>query len=167
MVETQEIRDAFAARLNRALDDRPEVRKGRGRNVDMHAALKRFGVEATTQGTNKWLRAESMPEKDKMRQLAAWLGVRAQWLEYGEGEMKDAGRSDGARESTSIPPTASNEVAESRASYKDGKYQSATPEHRQAVDDLVDQLLDLSPEQALKIKQAMELLMPTHDPRKG
>lgn len=49
---------------------------------------------------------------------------------------------------------------------KDDKYQSATPEHRQAVDELVDKLLDLSPAQALKVKQAMELLMPTDDTRK-
>lgn len=50
---------------------------------------------------------------------------------------------------------------------KDDKYQSATPEHRQAVDELVDKLLDLSPEQALKVKQAMELLMPTDDRTKN
>lgn len=50
---------------------------------------------------------------------------------------------------------------------KDDKYQSATPEHRQAVDELVDKLLDLSPEQALKVKQAMELLMPANDTRKN
>lgn len=45
----------------------------------------------------------------------------------------------------------------------DDKYQNATPEHRQAVDELVDKLLDLSPAQALKIKQAMELLMPDNE----
>lgn len=50
---------------------------------------------------------------------------------------------------------------------KDDKYQSATPEHRQAVDELVDKLLDLSPEQALKVKQAMELLMPSDDRTKN
>lgn len=87
MVETQEIRDAFAARLHKALDRMPGIRPARGRNVDLHAAIKAAGIETTTQATNKWLRGESMPEKDNMRQLAAWLGVRAEWLEYGEGEM--------------------------------------------------------------------------------
>lgn len=87
MVETQEIRDAFAARLHKALDRMPGIRPARGRNVDLHAAIKAAGIETTTQATNKWLRGESMPEKDNMRQLAAWLNVRAEWLEYGDGEM--------------------------------------------------------------------------------
>jgi SOS-response transcriptional repressor LexA len=85
MVESQEIRDAFARRLSRALDHRPEVRSGRGRNVDLHAALKARGVETTTQATSKWLRGDSMPEKENMRHLATWLGIPIQWLEYGEG----------------------------------------------------------------------------------
>lgn len=50
---------------------------------------------------------------------------------------------------------------------KDDKYLSTTPEHRQAVDELADKLLNLSPEQALKVKQAMELLMPANDTRKN
>lgn len=45
------------------------------------------------------------------------------------------------------------------------KYQRASPEHRQAVDELADRLLDLSPADALKVRQAMELLMPTNDSR--
>ncbi|SEH87235.1 hypothetical protein SAMN05216535_2390 [Stutzerimonas xanthomarina] len=87
MVDSQEIRAAFAARLNTSLDDAPGVRKGRGRNTDLQAALKKIGVEASLQATNKWLRAESIPEKDNLRALAGWLNVRAEWLEYGVGPM--------------------------------------------------------------------------------
>src|SRR5690554_2959523 len=90
MVDTQEIRDAFAARLNRALDDVEGVRKARGRNVDFHALMKSKapGFDASTQATHKWLKAESMPEKDNMRMIAAVTEVRAEWLEYGEGPMR-------------------------------------------------------------------------------
>lgn len=87
MVDSQEIREDFALRLSQALDRMQAVRSGRGRNVDLHAALKSRGVDTTTQATSKWLRGESMPEKDNMRHLASWLCVPVQWLEYGEGQM--------------------------------------------------------------------------------
>lgn len=90
MVDSSKIREAFADRLSVALDEKDGVRKGRGRNVDLRNGLKSVGVEATTQATSKWLRAESMPEKENMRPLASWLGVNAQWLEYGEGPKRGA-----------------------------------------------------------------------------
>lgn len=91
MVDTQEIRDAFAARLNAALDDVADVRVGRGRNVDFHALMKAKapGFNSSKQATHKWLRAESMPEKDNMRMIARLTGVRAEWLEYGDGPMRE------------------------------------------------------------------------------
>lgn len=168
MVDSQEIRAAFAARLNISLDGAEGVRKGRGRNTDLHAALKKIGVEASLQATNKWLRAESIPEKDNLRALANWLKVRAEWLEYGEGEMR-VSSSDVTSFAFAGGPAQSEAISPSDQAptyIQADKYQKATPEHRKAVDDLVDQLLDLSPEQALKVKQAMELLIPPHDPRK-
>lgn len=69
----------------------------------------------------------------------------------------------------SFSPRLSAEIAEMAAAtggqpYQyDDKYLKATVEHRQAVDELADKLLGLSPEQALKVKQAMELLMPSDD----
>lgn len=51
--------------------------------------------------------------------------------------------------------------------YQSDKYQKASPEMRQTVDEVATQLLDLSPEQAQKIKQVMDLLMPTDEPRKS
>lgn len=94
MVDTQQLRDAFAARLNAALDDMPNVRRGRGRNIDLQRGLQEAGVVTTTQATSKWLRSESMPEKDNMVALARWLLVRAEWLEYGDGPMRPAGQED-------------------------------------------------------------------------
>lgn len=90
MVETQEIRDAFAARLNRALDEMPEIRRERGRNVDLHGALEKLGARAKKQATHKWLTGASIPERDNMELLARWLGVRVEWLEYGLGEMRES-----------------------------------------------------------------------------
>ncbi len=102
MVETQEIRDAFAARLNAALDHVPEIRPGRGRNTDLQAALVRLGARATKQATHKWLTGASIPERDNMEFLASWLKVRVEWLEYGLGEMREQPASNGR------PPSASS-----------------------------------------------------------
>lgn len=85
MVDTQQLRDEFVIRLNKALDGVDSVRKGRGRNVDLHALVKAKGCRKSTQATHKWLSGESMPEKDNMRLLADACYVRAEWLEYGDG----------------------------------------------------------------------------------
>lgn len=90
MVEPQDIRDAFASRLNKALDGAVGVRPERGRNTDLHAELSKLGVSATKQATHKWLTGASIPERSHIEALAKWLGVRAEWLEYGDGEMKSA-----------------------------------------------------------------------------
>lgn len=94
MVDTQQVRDEFVARLNEALDGVPGVRKVRGRNVDMHRLLTEMGLTKSTQATHKWLNAEAMPEKENMRLLAALCRVRAEWLEYGEGPMRSGGKDD-------------------------------------------------------------------------
>lgn len=39
---------------------------------------------------HKWLRGEAIPSQEKMRTLAAWLGVRPEWLRYGETDAADA-----------------------------------------------------------------------------
>ncbi|CRI56370.1 helix-turn-helix domain-containing protein [Pseudomonas sp. CCOS 191] len=51
--------------------------------------------------------------------------------------------------------------------YQSDKYQQASPEMRKTVDEVATQLLDLTPEQAQKIKQVMDLLMPADEPRKS
>ena len=94
MVDTQQIRDEFVARLNEALDDVPGVRPARGRNVDVQKLMAKKGWEGSTQASHKWFNGESMPEKDSMRMLAEVCGVRAEWLEYGEGPKRAADRDD-------------------------------------------------------------------------
>ncbi len=77
-------REAFSQRLREALlragDDgasptrlaREFNRRYPGRPITLHAA-------------RKWLQAEAIPAQDKVRVLAEWLGVSAEWLRFGEG----------------------------------------------------------------------------------
>ena len=90
-------RDAFSQRLAKALKDakvdvasptifaREFNRRYTGKPVSIHAA-------------RKWLMGESIPTQDKLRLLAAWLGVSAEWLRFGEGgsAAKHAAQSDRA-----------------------------------------------------------------------
>jgi transcriptional regulator with XRE-family HTH domain len=77
-------REAFSQRLATALKDakvdvssptgfaREFNRRYSGKPVSIHAA-------------RKWLMGESIPMQDKLRLLAAWLGVSAEWLRFGDG----------------------------------------------------------------------------------
>jgi transcriptional regulator with XRE-family HTH domain len=74
---------AFTQRLSRALKDariepgsptlfaREFNRRYHGKPISVHAA-------------RKWLTGESIPTQDKLRVLAAWLGVSTEWLRFGE-----------------------------------------------------------------------------------
>ena len=57
-------------------------------------------------------------------------------------------------------------TSSAKRKYQADLYQAVKPEHRQAVDEIADKMLALTPEQALKLKQAMDLLMPANEPRK-
>lgn len=81
MVDKNELRAAFAARLHEALDDAGVRSHGRG--VDIHAYLVKVGAEKSKQAISKWLNADAIPEADSMVVLCAWLKVRREWLEYG------------------------------------------------------------------------------------
>ncbi|MGS4314702.1 MULTISPECIES: S24 family peptidase [Enterobacterales] len=90
MVTKDELREKFAERLKFACDE-AGVRL-HGRAVDIRSALKKKGVDISTTGIGKWLNAEATPEDDKILALADWLNVRAEWLEYGRGEMRGSGK---------------------------------------------------------------------------
>lgn len=111
MVETQEIRDAFAARLNSALDKNPGVRPARGRNVDLFEGIKNHpSAKASKQATHKWLNGESMPSRANMLAIADWLKVRVEWLAHGEGEMR-SGTTPPPTEATPAPAASINMAA--------------------------------------------------------
>lgn len=44
------------------------------------------GTSITVHAARKWLVAEAIPTQDKMRVLASWLGVAAEWLRFGGDE---------------------------------------------------------------------------------
>jgi len=81
MVDKNELRAAFSARLHEALNDAGV--RARGRGVDIHNQLKKNGVHKTTQAVSKWLNGEAIAEADSMVALCEWLKVRREWLEYG------------------------------------------------------------------------------------
>lgn len=165
MVETQELRDAFVARLNKALDEKDGVRKGRGRNVDFFEGLRtQPAFSASTQATHKWLKAESMPGRANMLAIAEWLGVRVEWLQYGEGDMRPS-----PQQSDDISARAAEQapaIGSAPRKYQNDLYEAAPADQRKAVDEIAEKMLALTPEQALKLKQAMDLLMPSNEPRK-
>ena len=79
MVDKNELRAAFTARLHEALDDAGVRTRGRG--VDIHAYLVKVGAEKSKQAISKWLNGESLPEADSMAVLCSWLKVRREWLQ--------------------------------------------------------------------------------------
>ncbi|WP_285259226.1 LexA family transcriptional regulator [Halopseudomonas bauzanensis] len=80
MVHTDDLRSAFVARLRKGL---------------AHAGVGDWGAGAylasitgrTAKAASKWLNAESMPGRANMLKIAEELGVRSEWLQFGEGSM--------------------------------------------------------------------------------
>ncbi|MBC2659782.1 LexA family transcriptional regulator [Pseudomonas sp. MSSRFD41] len=83
MVQIEEIRKAFAARLKEALASNGLAEWGAGARL-----AKMAGV--TPKASSKWMNGESMPGGAKMLALAKALSVRVEWLEYGRGSMTDS-----------------------------------------------------------------------------
>lgn len=90
-MNSSEERLAFSERLRQALDNasyspssptelaREFNHRFRGQSVTVHAA-------------RKWLHGESIPTQDKLRALANWLDVPADWLRFGNEGMKSKGQ---------------------------------------------------------------------------
>ena len=87
-------RESFSERLQQALKnahyspDSP-TRLAREFNI-------RFdGRPITVHAARKWLVGEAIPTQEKLRMIAQWLGVPAEWLRFGGVESTTAG-GDGA-----------------------------------------------------------------------
>ncbi|MCP2054365.1 UNVERIFIED_ORG: SOS-response transcriptional repressor LexA [Pseudomonas fluorescens] len=92
MVDKNELRAAFTARLHEALDDAGVRTRGRG--VDIHKYLKGVGVDKSPQAISKWLNGDAIAEADSMVALSSWLKVRREWLEYGVLPKEQIGESN-------------------------------------------------------------------------
>lgn len=80
MQDKDKIRTQFVARLKTAMADAGISEWGAG------AYLAKL-TKTTPKASSKWLNAESMPGRQNMEALASALGVRVEWLEYGEGNQ--------------------------------------------------------------------------------
>ena len=49
------------------------------------------GHPVTVHAARKWLQGESIPTQEKLRALAAWLDVPADWLRFGNGDNRKGG----------------------------------------------------------------------------
>src|SRR6476661_893077 len=83
-------RESFSERLQQALKnahyspDSP-TRLAREFNI-------RFdGRPITVHAARKWLVGEAIPTQEKLRMIAQWLGVPADWLRFGGGDDTPAG----------------------------------------------------------------------------
>jgi SOS-response transcriptional repressor LexA len=92
MVDKNELRAAFTARLHEALNDAGVRTRGRG--VDIHNYLKSVGVNKSPQAVSKWLNGDAIAEADSMVALCSWLKVRREWLEYGVPPKDKGGNSN-------------------------------------------------------------------------
>ena len=78
-----EEKNAFSRRLKESLrkagvDHKSSTRVAREFN------LRYPGQPVSSQAVRKWLEAASLPSQDKLRSLASWLDVPAQWLRFGD-----------------------------------------------------------------------------------
>ena len=90
-------REAFSQRLAKALKD-AKVDIGSPTIFAREFNRRYTGKPVSTYAARKWLMGESIPTQDKLRLLAAWLGVSAEWLRFGEGGSvaRHAAKSDHA-----------------------------------------------------------------------
>lgn len=90
MVKKDDLKAEFSKRLTAACLDAGVG--GRGLPGRMRAALKKSGISISEPGIWKWLNAGSIPDPTNILALSRWLKVRAEWLEYGRGPMRDSGQ---------------------------------------------------------------------------
>jgi transcriptional regulator with XRE-family HTH domain len=86
IVETASVeRRGFSERLQQALrnaDCAPDSPTQLAREFNLRFA----GRVVTVHAARKWLMGEAIPTQEKLRALAQWLGVSAEWLRFG-GEL--------------------------------------------------------------------------------
>ncbi len=86
-------REDFSERLQQALrnaDYSPESPTQLAREFNVRFS----GRPITVHAARKWLVGEAIPTQEKLRTLAQWLGVPAEWLRFGGGQQEPAGSGD-------------------------------------------------------------------------
>lgn len=92
MVQIEEIRTAFVARLKKSLA---------AHGIDQWGAGARLAeiAKVTPKASSKWLNGESMPGPAKMQAIADALGVKIEWLQHGSGVDPALSRIPGVEDS--------------------------------------------------------------------
>ena len=80
-------RKRFSSRLTTSLQD-ADCSASSATDLARNFNIRFSGVPITVHAARKWLIAEAIPTQEKMRVLAEWLGVSAEWLRYGGEERK-------------------------------------------------------------------------------
>lgn len=88
MSNSEDAKIAFAKRLNKTLEDKGYIQRGRAQRLKREA-----GFSVSDRAINKWLNAETMPDHHNIEALAGFLGVSFNWLAAGQGD-KNADRKD-------------------------------------------------------------------------
>jgi hypothetical protein len=88
-------REDFSGRLQMALrnaDYSPDSPTQLAREYNIRFT----GRPITVHAARKWLVGEAIPTQEKLRTLAQWLGVPAEWLRFGGDDAQTAAGSDPA-----------------------------------------------------------------------
>lgn len=80
-MQASDERDAFSQRLRAALDRAGW--KGMGPAMLAREFNRRSANNITVHAARKWLMGESIPTQERLRSLAEWLGISAEWLRFG------------------------------------------------------------------------------------
>ncbi|MGP0902072.1 S24 family peptidase [Serratia sp. CY76391] len=91
MVKKDVLKEEFSQRLTSACLEAGVG--GRGLPGRMRTALKKQGISITEPGIWKWLNSAAIPDSTNILALSRWLGIRAEWLEYGRGAMREGDQS--------------------------------------------------------------------------
>lgn len=86
-------REGFSERLQQALKN-AEYSPDSPTQLAREFNIRFEGRAITVHAARKWLVGEAIPTQEKLRALAQWLGVPADWLRFGGGEMPAAATSD-------------------------------------------------------------------------
>jgi len=80
---------AFSKRLKEAMR-RAQVGSRGATYIAREFNLRYHGDPVTAQAVRKWLTGAALPSQDKIRVLAHWLDVSAQWLRFGDTDKERA-----------------------------------------------------------------------------
>jgi transcriptional regulator with XRE-family HTH domain len=89
-------REGFSERLQQALRN-ADYSQESPTQLAREFNIRFEGRPITVHAARKWLVGEAIPTQEKLRTLAHWLGVPAEWLRFGGAEPEHA--EDGASQS--------------------------------------------------------------------